>query len=130
MAFHSFERLEVWQRARRLAVDTYRTLRSCPDRALKEQMTRAAVSVASNIAEGAERTGDRDFIRFLSIAKGSAVELRTQLYIASEIGAVNREESQKLIQELRELSAMLQGLAKRRSVQRPVAITPKPTRPV
>ena len=64
MAFHSFERLEVWQRARRLAVDTYRTLRSCPDRALKEQMTRAAVSVASNIAEGAERTGDRDFIRF------------------------------------------------------------------
>ena len=75
-------------------------------------MTRAAVSIASNIAEGAERDSKPDFIRFLNIAKGSAAELRTQVYIAERIGVLNNEQSAKLVAELKELSAMLHGLVK------------------
>lgn len=65
MAYRSFEELEVWQRACRLAVRVYEVLDGCRDYGLKDQLTRAAVSVASNIAEGAERGTVPDFIRFL-----------------------------------------------------------------
>jgi four helix bundle protein len=91
MAYHSFENLDVWKRSTRLAVDVYRALQGCRDLALKDQMTRAAVSIASNIAEGAERDSRPELIRFLNIAKGSAAELRTQTYIAIEVGVINGE---------------------------------------
>ncbi|MEA3429070.1 MAG: four helix bundle protein, partial [Thermodesulfobacteriota bacterium] len=68
-----------------LAVKLYKLLKACQDYGLKDQMTRAAVSIASNIAEGAERDSIPAFIRFLHIAKGSAAELRTQIYIAYKI---------------------------------------------
>lgn len=68
----------------------------------------AAVSVASNISEGAERDSPRDFIRFLNIAKGSNAELRTQLYLASKLEIISNSTS--LIKESKEISAMLQGL--------------------
>lgn len=73
-------------------------------------MTRAAVSVASNIAEGAERNTAPEFIRFLHIAKGPAAELRTQFYIADTIKIINHAEAAKMVAELKELSSMLQGL--------------------
>ena len=75
-------------------------------------MTRAAVSIASNIAEGAERSSKPDFIRFLNIAKGSAAELRTQLYIAQRIGILDHKTQADLTEELKQISAMLQGLIK------------------
>jgi four helix bundle protein len=113
MAYGSFEDLEVWQRACKLAVEMYQLLRDCKDYGLKDQMTRAAVSIASNIAEGAERGSSADFVRFLYIAKGSAAELRTQLYIAAKLGTILPEEQTKhLIVELKELSNMLYGLIK------------------
>jgi four helix bundle protein len=65
-----------------LSVRVYEVLRGCKDFGLKDQMTRAAVSIPSNIAEGAERDSKAEFIHFLHIAKGSAAELRTQVYIA------------------------------------------------
>ncbi len=86
MAYESFENLEVWKSGCRVAVRIYEILKTCKDYGLKDQMTRAAVSVPSNIAEGAERDSKLEFIRFLHIAKGSAAELRTQLYIARQIG--------------------------------------------
>ena len=74
-------------------------------------MCRSAISIASNIAEGAERGSKAEFIRFLNIAKGSAAELRTELYIAAEIGTVIPEqEASSLIPEVKEISYMLQGL--------------------
>lgn len=82
MPYHSFEDLKVWKTACNLAVTIYDSFKTCRDYGLKDQITRSAVSVASNIAEGAERDSGPDFIRFLNIAKGSAAELRTQLYIA------------------------------------------------
>lgn len=112
MTYRSFEELEVWKRACRLAVQIYDQLRDCRDFGLKDQVTRAAVSIASNIAEGAECDSGPDFIRFLNIAKGSAAELRTQLYIAERIGLLPRSERDALIAELKELSAMLHSLVK------------------
>jgi four helix bundle protein len=112
MGYCSFEDLEVWKRACRLAVQVYEALRDCRDYGLKDQMTRAAISIASNIAEGAERDSKAEYIRFLHIAKGSAAELRTQVYIAQRIGTLQADTTQEFITELKELSAMLQGLIK------------------
>ena len=112
MAFRSFEDLDIWKRSCRLAVQIYEDLSSCRDFGLKDQMTRAAVSIASNIAEGAERDSKPDFIRFLNIAKGSAAELRTQVYVAERIGVLSSEQTRRLIADLKEISAMLHGLIK------------------
>ena len=73
-------------------------------------MQRASISILSNISEGHERDSRQDFIRFLRIAKGSAAELRTQCYIARELGLLDKEQADDFIQETREIGAMLQGL--------------------
>ncbi len=112
MPYHSFENLEVWQNACRLTVRLYKALDGCKDFGLKDQMTRAAVSIASNIAEGAERGSNAEFIRFLHISKGSAAELRTQIYIASRIGLLDESLSRNLIEDLKQISARLHALIK------------------
>ena len=112
MSYHSFEDLDVWKRSCRVAVRVYEVLRDCRDWGLRDQMTRSAVSIASNIAEGAERDSKAEYLRFLHIAKGSAAELRTQLYIAQRIGLIDHVVQTQLTQELKEISSMLQALAK------------------
>ena len=115
MAYTSFEDLEVWKRACRLAVEICSLVRNSKEYALRDQMSRAVVSIASNIAEGAERGSNAEFIRFLNIAKGSAAELRTQLYIASKLGTIIPEEkASPLISEIKEISNMLQGLIRQK----------------
>ena len=111
MAYRSFEELQVWKAACQLSVEVYAELRECRDFGLKDQMTRAAVSIASNIAEGAERNSIPDFVRFLHIAKGSAAELRTQLYIAHRIGVIPQHRQAALTQDVKQISAKLQSLA-------------------
>jgi len=110
--YNSFENLEVWKRACKLAVQTYEILNNCRDYGLKDQMTRAAVSIASNIAEGAERDSKAEYIRFLHIAKGSAAELRTQTYIAAKINVISEADAHNMVNELKEISSMLHGLIK------------------
>jgi four helix bundle protein len=112
LSYRSFEDLDVWKRACRVAVRVYELLRDCRDYGLRDQMTRAAVSIASNIAEGSERNSSADYVRFLHIAKGSAAELRTQLYVAQRVGLIDQAAQIELTQECKELSAMLQGLIK------------------
>jgi four helix bundle protein len=112
MAYQSFEKLEVWKRACRLAVGGSRALRDSKQYALRDQMQRAATSIPSNIAEGAERDSRQDFIRFLRIAKGSAAELRTQCYIARKLELISKIDADEFIRETKELSAMLQGLVR------------------
>ena len=112
MAYSSFEELEVWQRACKLSVRVYSLLRSTRDYGLRDQMTRASVSIPSNIAEGAERDSAAEFKRFLHIAKGSAAELRTQVYIATQVGILAKEEETELTNELKRISSMLHGLVK------------------
>ena len=112
MVYSSFENLEVWQRGCRIAVRIYEVLKSCRDYGLKDQMTRSAVSIASNISEGAERDSVAEYIRFLHIAKGSAAELRTQVYIAQQVGVINPETKNELAEELKIISSMLHALIK------------------
>ena len=112
MAYHSFEDLEVWKKSCRIAVRIYEIMKSVKDYGLRDQMTRAAVSIASNIAEGAERDSKAEFIRFLHIAKGSAAELRTQIYIGFSIGVIVKSDKEELADELKVLSGMLHALIK------------------
>jgi four helix bundle protein len=107
-----FEHLDVWKRACRLACDVYKIFKLSRDFGLKDQMTRAAVSIASNIAEGEERESSAESARFLYFAKGSSGELVTQLYIAIEIGEIEKASGLKLICEAKEISAMLAALIK------------------
>ncbi|MEI7929625.1 MAG: four helix bundle protein [Verrucomicrobiales bacterium] len=113
MSNHQFEDLEVWKRSSRLAVSVLELLEPVKLYALKDQMARSCISVPSNIAEGAERESDREFRRFLAIAKDSAGELRTQLYIGQRAGLFSMEAVVPLIQEAREISSMIEGLRKR-----------------
>ena len=119
MPYQTFKELRVWQEARNLSVTVYKLTensRFSKDYSLKDQVRRAAVSVASNIAEGYERNSDKDFIRFLLIAKGSLSELRTQLEIAKEITYMNDETFEKLEEHCNKIGAMLSKLIKSRSM--------------
>lgn len=98
------------ERACRLAIAVSLALRESRHYALRDQMQRAAISIPSNIAEGSERDSRQDFIRFLRIAKGSAAELRTQAYIAKKLDLITKPSADQIIQETKDLSAMLQGL--------------------
>jgi four helix bundle protein len=105
-----FEELLVWQRAQLLAVTVCRELEDCKNYGFRDQIMRSAVSVPSNIAEGAERLSPKEFIQFLSYAKGSCGELRCQLMIAQSLGYIAPEKTNGLIDETREISRMLWGL--------------------
>ena len=107
----SFEDLKVWKKSCRLTTDIYTLLKNCKEYSFKDQMFRAAVSIPSNIAEGSERKTVLDFQRFLSIAKGSAAELRTQVYISREIKILTAKDANCLIEELKTISKMLQSLS-------------------
>ncbi|MEE8342698.1 MAG: four helix bundle protein [Gammaproteobacteria bacterium] len=109
----AFEKLEVWKRSSRLCVDIYKFLRYCRDRIFKDQATRAALSIPSNIAEGYERGSTADYIRFLHFAKASCAELRTQLYIGAEAGIVERMSALNFAREATDLTKMLQALINR-----------------
>ncbi len=108
----SFEDLEVWKKSCRLTVHLYKALKECRDFGMKDQMLRAAVSIPSNIAEGSERNSSRDFQRFINIAKGSAAELRTQVYISQEVEIFTDVEAKEYVRELKIISKMLQALHK------------------
>lgn len=86
-----FEDLLAWQKARQLTKEIYRALNNCRDHGFRDQIQRAAVSVMSNIAEGFESGTKQEFLNYLYIAKGSAGEVRAQLYAAADIGYLNFE---------------------------------------
>ena len=105
--YQSFEDLVIWKEGLQLSIDIYVALDSNRDYGLKDQIQRSSVSVPSNIAEGFERETDKEFIRFLYIAKGSCAELRTQLYIlkARKINTV--ELYQEFIERAKKISSMI-----------------------
>lgn len=92
---HRFEDIEAWQLARELTGEVYRlTLKEAFNRdyGMKDQIRRAAVSVMNNVAEGFERGSNKDFAKFLFIARGSAGEVRSLLYIAKDLGYISAQE--------------------------------------
>ena len=110
-----FEDLEVWKRSCRLCVEISKALKECRDSGFKDQITRSALSIPSNIAEGYERSTNKDATKFFYYAKGSAGELRTQIYIGMEIGYIHKQTGLSWIQEVQEISKMLSGLIKVRT---------------
>ncbi len=108
------EELNVWKKSVELAKDIYiyiwDNLKISKDFWIKDQIQRSAVSIASNIAEWCNRWTDKDFIRFLYIAKGSCAELKTQLLIASEINYIDKNVYLKFNNQLDEIHKMLHGL--------------------
>lgn len=105
-----FEDLEVWKKSCRLTVNLYELLKNSRDFGIRDQMIRAALSIPSNIAEGCDRKSVPEFKRFINIAKGSAAELRTQVYIAKAVKILGRKEAIDLLTELKSISKMLQAL--------------------
>jgi four helix bundle protein len=116
--------LDVWEQGIKLAKDVYLMTSRYPKEEIYgvvAQMRRAAVSIPSNIAEGAARQGTKEFLHFLYTALGSASELDTQLEISKEIDMGDRQEIGRVQESLVQVSEMLQGLI--RSVkQRPSSV--------
>jgi four helix bundle protein len=107
-----FEEIQSWKKARSLTNKIYKVTLTGPfgkDFGLRDQIRRAAVSILSNIAEGFERGGDKEFLRFLAIAKGSAGELRAQLYVALDQRYISSDVFELLSTEVTEISQLISG---------------------
>ena len=118
MKVERFTDLIAWQKARELTRNIYtitNTRRFVMDFGLKNQIRRASVSVMSNIAEGFDRAGRREFHRFLVIAKGSCAEVQSQLYVAYDAKYIDKKMFNELLQNSEEVSRIIGGL--RKSVQ-------------
>lgn len=117
--FRRFEDIIAWQKARVLTADIYKitsTEKFVRDFRLSGQIQRAAVSIMSNIAEGYERDSPNEFHRFLTIAKASCAEVRSQLYIALDIGYIDQATFKQLIKQAEEVGRIIGGL--RNSIHR------------
>ena len=117
MVIEKFEDLDVWKEGVRLSVEIYNVLKNCKDYSLRDQMHRSAVSIPSNISEGFERKGNKEFIQYLYIAKGSCAELRTQLYIAMKTETIDNQKATDLIETTKKISAMLYKLIQTRKTK-------------
>ncbi len=109
---HNLKELKIWIKAIDLAVEVYRVTSSFPPEekfGLTSQSRRAAVSISSNIAEGAGRSSSKEFKYFLGIANGSSFELQTQLFISNKLGLINSEDLEKLLLLIDELQKMNYG---------------------
>ena len=103
--------LKAWQEAMELVKEIYRVTQEFPKEeiyGLVSQMRRAAVSIPSNIAEGAARTGTKEFLQFLSISRGSLSEVETQLLIAKSLGYIKNQEH--VLEQIDKVFGLLGGL--------------------
>ena len=106
-----YQKLEAWRMAMGLVEEVYKGTRSFPKEelfGLTSQIRRAAVSIPSNIAEGASRAGSKEFLQFLHIARGSASELETQLLLAEKLGCLSASEDQ--MASLTSVKRLINGL--------------------
>lgn len=114
---HHYEQLELWKRGIALSAQLHRAARAARadwrDRALWDQMSRAAMSIPANVAEGALRGSDREFARFLAIAMGSAGELHTFIQMALASGVLEEAEARTLADEAVALRRMASSLRAR-----------------
>ena len=113
---NNYKNLEIWQRSVKLATDIYEISKSFPVEekyGLISQIRRCAVSVPSNIAEGAGRDSNKDFKRFVNIAYGSLCELETQLIIAQNLELINLDTHSTLEDEIIEIQKMMYTFSKK-----------------
>jgi len=109
----SFEDIKAWQEARDLAKMVYEVLKPDNDlvigQGFREQLESAAVSIMSNIAEGFSRRSRKEFIQFLSAAKGSAAEVQSKLYVALDQGYITKEKFKEIYSKSDEVSVLITG---------------------
>jgi four helix bundle protein len=101
----NFKQLKIWQKGFDIAVNTYRFVSTLPKEekfGLTSQLTRAAVCIPSNIAEGSSRSSEKDYTRFIEISLGSCFELETQLLIAQKVNLGNTATQNQLLVDLDE----------------------------
>lgn len=111
--FKRFEDMSAWQKARELTRGIYKASAVgvfSKDFGLRDQLRRAAISVMANIAEGFDRGGTKEFIQFLSTAKGSASEIKSHLYVALDQGYVDQANFTHMYEMADEIGKMLRGL--------------------
>lgn len=109
-----FEDIQAWQQARELVRETYFTCaagRLSKDFALRGQLCRAAVSSMSNVAEGFSRPSEKDFAHFLDMARGSVLEVQSLLYVALDVGYIEKDEFERLYKLADETVSLIGGLA-------------------
>jgi four helix bundle protein len=114
-AFKSFDEIIAWQKARELTKIIYlisATSKFDKDFSLKDQIRRSSVSVMANIAEGYDRRGDKEFIRFLNIAKGSLSEVKSHLFVAFDIEYIAQDKLDTLFLLIDEIAKLISGLIK------------------
>ena len=110
-----FEDVEAWKQGRELTRRIYQITSQSKvtrDYALRDQIRRAAISITSNIAEGFDRGGNREFVQFLAIARGSASELKSQIYTALDVGYVDHKEFAELYQLAHSVVLLIGGFIK------------------
>ncbi len=110
---NSFQDLQVWQKAHKIVLDVYGKTKSFPREEqyrITEQLLRAIISIPTNIAEGFGRFTTKDYIRFLTIACGSASEVLYLLLLAKDLKYITKNEYENYKQELEEISKMINGL--------------------
>ncbi len=113
---HKLEELKVWHRAIELSTEIYKIVSKFPSDekyGLSSQIKRSAVSIASNIAEGAGRNSDKEFHHFLGVAAGSSFELLTQVLIASKLGMIFKEDAERIYISLIQIQKMIYGFQKK-----------------
>lgn len=113
MATQSFRDLIVWQKAGDFSTEVYKQFRNLKDFSFRDQIQRAAISIPNNIAEGYARRSDKSLRNFLLIAKGSAVEVESMLFIAYKLGYINLQDSNKLVEKVQEIQKLLSGFIKK-----------------
>ncbi len=109
---HNFRDLNIWKKSIELSVEIYEIVKEFPSEErfnLISQITRASVSIPSNIAEGSSRISDKDFSRFLQMALGSAFELETQLTISKRLKYINEDVYHKTLNNITEIPKMING---------------------
>ena len=123
MAIRDFRDLHVWQKSMDFVESVYRHTASFPDDerfGLSSQLRRAAVSIPSNIAEGQGRGSDKEFLRFLNIARGSRNEAVTQILLANRLNYLDEKQKSELQALADEVGRLINGLAKRLSANNQV----------
>ncbi|RKS01329.1 four helix bundle protein [Flavobacterium sp. 102] len=113
--FKSFEEISSWQKARQFNKRIYEITENQNfkrDFDLVRQIRRASISISSNIAEGFERNTDKEFIHFLFIAKASAGEIRSQLYLALDLNYIEKIEFEELCNDVSDISKLISGFIK------------------
>ncbi|MBT8256910.1 MAG: four helix bundle protein [Bacteroidia bacterium] len=110
MGIEKFEDIRVWNKAQELTITIYSEVNNIKDYCFKDQLTKAAISISNNIAEGFERKSNPDFARFLNYALGSTGEVRSMLYLAKNLNYLDESKTNELILKTQQISGMITRL--------------------